>query len=160
MGCQSRRWPASGPRGASRSPRAPALAVPEALTAEAGFQGLQAGCLTDCAGQIAGAWQSERWDAGVQRSRWAWRIHQSPLQGLSGHPMSTERNFLLVLMCVPPGPPKIPRERTAAHSLPRAEKLKVTSQYLTHDAKRVGISPCLSWPPCVPCCPSSPGGGA
>lgn len=59
-----------------------------------------------------------------------------------------------------PGPPKMPRERTAAHSLPRAEKLKVTSQYLAHDAKRAGISSCLSWPPCVPCCPSSPGGGA
>lgn len=47
----------------------------------------------------------------------AWRIHRNPLQGLSGHPMSTERNFLLVLMRMPPGPPKIPRERTAAHSL-------------------------------------------
>lgn len=34
----------------------------------------------------------------------AWRIHESPLQGLSGHPMSTEKNFLLVLMCLPPPP--------------------------------------------------------
>lgn len=74
MGCQSRRWPASGPLGASRSPRAPALVASEALRAEARFQGLQAGCLTDCAGQTAGAWQSTRWDPGVQRSRW-FRIH-------------------------------------------------------------------------------------